>query len=99
MKYTIGGFVKSYGPATATAEVKILELAEGETLSEASLNSLGHHIFAEYKWFFEVMDFGAHQSFKVVLGFVYNGEKIAEFTAFPVYTSNFKFCDSTEPVE
>ena len=99
MKYTVGDFTKSFSPATATAEVKILEIAEGEALSEASLHKLGLHIFEEYKWFFEIMDFGSHQTFKVVLVFVYNGEKIAEFTASHVYTRNFKFSDSTEPVE
>ena len=99
MKYSVGDFVKSFGPATATAEIKIIELQEGETLSESALNKLGLHIFEEYKWFFEIMDFGSHQTFKVILVFVYNEEKIAEFTASPVYTNNYKISDSVESVE
>ena len=87
MKYSIGPFVKTFGPATATAEVKVLELSEGEKFDDYTLNFIGKKIIEDNQCLFDLMDFEGHQTFKAVLMFVYE-DKIAKFSAFPIYTNN-----------
>ena len=94
MKYTVGPFVKTFGPATATADVQVIELAEGEQFDDDTIKFVGKKIIEDNQFFFDIMDFNGHQTFKLVLNFVYEGN-LAVFTAAPIYTKNFERSDST----
>ena len=94
MKYTVGPFVKTFGPATATADVQVIELAEGEQFDSSALEFIGKKIIEDNQFHFDIMDFNGHETFKLVLNFVYEGN-LAVFSAFPIYTKNFKRSDST----
>ena len=87
MKYSVGPFVKTLGPATATSEVRVIDLNEGEKFDDTTIKFIGKKIIEDNQFHFDIMDFEGHQTFKVVLNFVYEGT-VAAFTAFPIYTKN-----------
>lgn len=94
MKYEIGPFIKTFGPATATAEVQVIELSEGEKFDDVTIQFIGKKILEENQMLFDLMDFNGHQTFRLVLNFIYAGE-IKSLKIYPVYTKNCNSWDSS----
>ena len=87
MKIIVGDFIKSFSPATATTEIKVVELEENEKFDENTVKNIGAQIHSRYQWMFNIMNFDGHQTFKLVMNFVYNNQKIS-VARFPVFTQN-----------
>lgn len=89
MKMEFGPYIKSLSPATATAEIKVLELDEGERFDEETLRSAVRCIVSKHQPLYEMMEFDNHQTFHGVFNFVY-GERMIQIRAYPLFTKNFR---------
>lgn len=87
MKIIVGDFIKTLAPATATTEVEV-ELEENEVFNQETVENIGNQILNDYQWMFDIMSFDGHQTFRLIMNFVYGNQRIT-VRRFPVFTQNF----------
>lgn len=88
MKMEFGPYVKSQGPATATVDIKVTELAEGERFDEETLKRVTAWITHLHQPLYNIMDHDGHQTFWGVYNFHYEGQTIT-VRAYPLFTRNY----------
>ena len=89
MKLEFGPYIKSLCPATATVDIKVTELAEGERFDEETLKNVTAWIVQQHQPLYDIMEFDDHQTFHGVYNFVYGDQK-KTMRAFPLFTQNFR---------
>lgn len=89
MRLEFGPYIKSLGPATATVDINVVELAEDERFDQETMERVTMWIVEQHKEFYAIMEFDDHQTFWGVYNFHYQGETITT-RAFPLYTQNFR---------
>ena len=76
MKLEFGPYIKSLCPATATVDIKVTELAEGERFDEETLRNVTAWIVQQHQPLYDIMDHEGHQTFWGVYNFHHEGQTI-----------------------